>query len=589
MKQFFKMMFASALGGLVAIGAIIFITTFTLIGIAAAFGNQPEYAPEPNTVFKLSLNGSLQETAESNPLDFLSFGNIVSDISIKDVLKAIRTAKDDDRIRGIYLEAGVLTGGTAGIDAVRRALIDFKTSGKFVVAYGNTYTQGSYYLCSVADKVFLNPLGMVDIHGLTGEVTFYKGILRKVGVEMVVFKVGTYKGAVEPYMLDKLSDENREQIASYQQGIWNNIAGGIAQSRNLTPADVNDFANKGYTLAPAEKVVELGFVDELKYKPEAEEYVRELAGQTGKELKTAGLNKIRNIKEPPHKSNDEIAILYAEGEIVEEVTSSLYGSKAITDKMAGELAKLRKNEHVKAVVFRVNSPGGNAYVSDRIWREVEELRKEKPIVVSMGNVAASGGYYISCAASRIIAEANTLTGSIGVFGVIPNAAELYKMLDVTTEVVQTNTYGDLLNPARPLRADEKALLQGHVEHMYDVFLTRCADGRGKTREEIDRIGQGRVWTGQQALDNGLVDALGGIDEAIAAAAELAELTDYRITHVVAGVKDFYQELLGKQLEDLKLSLLKSVAGDEYKYLKALNDLKHHTGVQARLLYDIQPL
>jgi protease-4 len=589
MKQFFKMMFASALGGLVAIGATILIGTFILIGIAAAFDSSPEYAPSSGTVFKLSLNGSLQETAGDNPLRFLSFGDIATTMSVKDVLKAIRTAKENDRITGIYLHAGALQSGTANLDVIRRALLDFKTSGKFIVAYGDNYTQAGYYLCSAADKIFLNPLGSVDIHGLVSETTFYKGILAKLGVEMAVFKVGTYKGAVESYMLDKLSDENREQIVSYQQGIWGNIVQAIAQSRNLSPNDVNNFANRGYFVSPAEKTVELGFIDELKYKADAEEYIKDLAGQTDNKLQTAGLDKMKRIKDlMPPTSKNEIAILYAEGEIMTETVSSIYGSNLITEKMAGELAKLRKDDKVKAVVFRVNSPGGSVYVSDQIWKEVTELKKVKPIVVSMSNVAASGGYYISCAANKIIAEPNTITGSIGVFSVIPNAAGLYKKLDVTTDIVKTNTYGDLLDPSRPIRADEKALMQAHTEYFYDVFLTRCADGRGKTKEEIDQIGQGRVWTGQQALERGLVDALGGIDEAVTAAAELAELTEYRITHV-SDTKDFFQSLLQQQLEEIKLSFVKSVVGDEYRYLKALNEAKQTKGVQARLLYDIQPL
>jgi protease-4 len=588
MKQFFKMMFASALGGLVAIGAIILIGSFILAGIAASFSSRPDYVPKANTVFKLSLDGPLEETVEANPLNFLSFSEAITPIAIKDILKSIRAAKENDNVKGVYLEAGMLSAGTPGIDVVRRALIDFKTSGKFIVAYGDNYTQGCYYLCSVADKIFLNPLGIVDIRGLVSETTFYKGVFNKLGIELEIFKVGTHKGAVERFMLDKLSDENRGQIASYQQGVWRNITANIAQSRGLSPEDVNNFANKGYTLSPAGKTVELGFVDELKYKPEAEEYVKELAGQTGDKLKVAGLDKMKSIPEPVQTSADRIAVLYAEGEIMDEAVSSLYGSKLITGKMAGELAKLRKDEKVKAVVFRVNSPGGSAYVSEQIWREVVELKKVKPIVVSMSDVAASGGYYISCAASKIVAEANTITGSIGVFSLVPNATNLFKKLDITTDVVQTNTYGDLLNPARPLRADEKALVQANVEHIYDVFLARCADGRGKTKEEIDQIGQGRVWTGEQALERGLVDALGGIDEAVSLAAELAGLTDYRLTHV-STTTDFLQNLLGKQLEDIKISLVKSFVGDEYRYLKALNDVKHSSGVRARLPYDIQPL
>jgi protease-4 len=588
MKQFFKMMFASALGGLVAIGLVITILIFSLIGMAAAFGSSPEYVPKPNTVFKLSLSGVLNETATENPFEFLSFGSITKPLAVKGILKSIRVAKENDNIKGIYLEAGTLSAGTASIDVIRRALIDFKTSGKFIVAYGDNYTQGSYYLCSVADHLFLNPLGILDLHGLVSETTFYKGISAKLGIEWEVFKVGTYKGAVERYMLDKLSDENREQITSYQQGIWHNITTGIAESRNLTVEDVNNFADKGYLLSAAEKVVELGFADELKYKPEAEAYVKELAGQTGDKLKTASLSKMENVKESPRVHADRIAVLYAEGEIADELLSSVYGDKLITGKTAGELEKLRKDDKVKAVVLRVNSPGGSAYISEQIWHEVTELKKVKPIVVSMSDVAASGGYYISCAASRIIAEPNTITGSIGVFSVIPNAASLYDKLDVTTDIVKTNTYGDLLDPSRPLRADEKALMQANVERIYDLFLTRCADGRGKTKEEIDRIGQGRVWTGEQALERGLIDALGGLDEAVAAAAELAELTDYQLTHLYES-PDFFKSLFEKQLEDVRTAMVKGVVGEEYAWLKALNKLKLQRGIQARIPYDISPL
>jgi protease-4 len=588
MKQFFKMMFASALGGLVAIGAVIIIGSFVLIGLAATIGSKPAYTPEANTVFKLSLNGQLEETAQENPFEFLSFGEVLSAVSVKDVLKAIRVAKENAQVRGIYLEAGTLTAGTASLDVIRRALLDFKAGGKFIVAYGDSYTQGCYYLCSVADKVFLNPMGAVNIRGLASETTFYKGILAKVGVEIEVFKVGTYKGAVEPFLLDKLSEENREQITSYMQGIWSNVAQAIAQSRNLAPAEVNSFANRGHAVSPAEKTVELGFVDELKYKAEAEVYVKELAGQTDDRLKTAGLERMKTVRDLAPTGKDEIAILYAEGEIMDERVSSLYDSKLITEELVEELDKLRRNEGVKAVVFRVNSPGGSTYVSEQIWKAVAELKKVKPIVVSMGDVAASGGYYISCGANRIIAEANTLTGSIGVFGLFPNATGLFKKLDVSTEIVQTNTYGDLMNPARPMRADEKALLQANVDYIYDLFLSRCADGRGKTKEAIDRIGQGRVWTGQQALEIGLVDALGGIDEAVSAAAQLAELTEYGLTHVT-GEKNLLQSLLKKQLEEVKLSWVKHVIGDEYRYLKALDEVKRVAGVQARLLYDIQTL
>ncbi len=588
MKQFFKMMFASTLGVFVALGLVIMIGTFVVIGMVASFGSQPEYAPKSNTVFKLSLNGPLYDNAEENPWDMF-MGSSVKALSVTDILKAIRVAKDNNNIQGIYLEAGSFYGGTASIDLIRRALLDFKESGKFIVSYADSYGQGAYYLCSVADKMYLNPLGSVQMMGLSSTTTFWKGLYEKIGFEWMIFKVGTYKGAVERYMLDKLSDENREQISSTQQVRWTNITSELAKARGISVDQINRYVNEGMLFLPAQKFIDMGFIDELKYKPEAEEYVKELAGQTDDKLKVAGLDKMKNIRVKEKAKEDQIAILYAEGQIMpEQLSAVMGGEKLITEKMANELIKLRKNDKVKAVVFRVNSPGGSAYISEQIWREVVELKKVKPIVVCMGDVAASGGYYIACAANKIVAEPNTITGSIGVFSTVPNVAGVYNKLGLKTDVVKTNTFSDLYDVERPMRGDEKALFQAGVEDMYDVFLTRCADGRGMTKEAIDQVGQGRVWTGQQALERGLVDELGGIDEAVASAAQLADLTDYSITQVT-GKKDIFKELFEKQLEDMKISIAKSVLGDDYKYFKALNQTKYFTGVQARLPFDVDPL
>ncbi|GHU54800.1 signal peptide peptidase SppA [Bacteroidia bacterium] len=587
MKQFFKMMFASALGVFLAIGLVILILTFGMIGMVASMSSQSEFVPAKNSVFKLSLNGELTETSVDNPYAQL-FGQ-EQGLSVKDIVKSIRAAKENKNVKGIYLESGVLfSAGIPSIDAIRRELIDFKESGKFIVAYSDNYTQGAYYLCSVADKIFVNPKGSVLVDGLSSQITFYKGLLNKIGVEMEIFKVGTYKGAVEPYMLDKLSDANREQITSYQQSIWGNITKAIAGSRNITQQAINDFADNGYFYAATEKAVEVGLVDELKYRPEAEEYVKEQAGQKGDKLKVASLDKMKNIKVSTRKSSNEVAILYAEGNIQNKVLSSLAGNNVgITDDMVDALIKLRKDDKVKAVVFRVNSRGGDAYLSEQIWHEVVELKKVKPIVVSMSDYAASGGYYISCAANKIIAEPNTLTGSIGIFGSIPNFSGLYKKLDLTIDEVKTNTFGGFLDVNRPWRDDERALMQANIERGYDLFITRCADGRGKTKEKIDQIGQGRVWTGEQALERGLVDALGGLDEAIVAAAELAEVTDYQVTNVF-GNKDFFQQFFEKQLENVKVSVVKSVIGEEeFNHLQALNEFKRNTGILARIPYEFE--
>ncbi len=581
-------MFASALGVFVAVGLISIVFIFTIIGIASSINSTPDYSPKNNTVYKLTLDGSLSDNTEENPLAML-MGETEKALSLKDILSTIQTAKENKNISGIYIEAKSLNAGSASLEAIRRALTDFKESGKFVIAYSDNYSQGCYYLCSMADKVFLNPQGTLGLIGMASQTMFYKELLKKVGVDMMIFKVGTYKGAVEPFMLDKLSDANREQIQSYMSTIWDNVTSGIAESRNISTEDINNFANQGYAFASAEKAVECKLVDELKYRPEAEEYVKELAGQSDKRLQTADITKIKSIKTINREKADRIAILYAEGEIKPEVSSSPYNvEQTITEKVATELIKLKNDNNIKAVVFRVNSPGGSAFVSEQIWRQVVELKKVKPIVVSMGDVAASGGYYISCAASKIIAEPNTLTGSIGIFGIFPNVTGLFNKLSLTTDIVKTNTYADLGDMSRPMREDEKVLIQSFVERGYETFITRCADGRGMSKEAINEIGQGRVWTGEQAKERRLVDELGGINKAIETAASLADLSDYSLTYV-SGTKDFWKEFIEKQLGEVKVSIVKSVLGDEYEYFKNLSNIKTTTGVQARLPYDVKPL
>jgi protease-4 len=535
---------------------------------------------------KLSLKGSLTETSSDSPFGSL-FGKEAS-LSLKDILAAIETAKESESIEGIFLDASYLATGTANVDAIRRALIDFKEEGKFVVAYADNYTQRCYYLSSVADKVFMNPLGLLQLSGLASQTTFYKGILKKIGIEMMVFKVGSYKGAVEPFLLDKLSDENREQITSYQQGIWKNIVRNIAAARNISEADVNYFADQGLMFAQGEKSVECGLIDALKYRDEAENYVKELIGiETDKKLKTVSVARMKNPKKnTPAKKGDCIAVIYAEGEITSSDATSPYSNTYITEKLAKELIKLRNEDQVKAVVLRVNSPGGSGYVSEQIWKQVNELRKEKKIVVSMGSVAASGGYYISCAADKIISEANTLTGSIGVFGIFPNATGLFEKLDLATDVVKTNHFSDFGNMSRPMRDDDKALMQAYIEHFYDLFLTRCADGRGMSKEAIDKIGQGRIWTGEQAQEIGLVDETGGIDRAIEVAAELAELSDYQVRTVV-GSTDPLTDFLKKQLGDIKWSIVKDALGEDYTSFEMIRTIRNTSGIQARLPYDIE--
>lgn len=582
------MMFASALGVFVAMGLFIFLSIFYLIGLAGSLGSSSVYMPKSNTVFKISLDGSITDSDINNPFSGL-LSSEEGPVSLQSLLESIEKAKNNDNIKGIYLEAGMLSTGTANRQAIRRALLDFKESGKFIVAYGDIMTQGNLYICSVADKIFVNPKGAVEVSGMVSQTMFYKGLMEKIGVDLEIFKVGTYKGAVEPFMLDKLSDANREQIDSYINSIWNNITNGIAESRGITAESINAFSNEGLSFSDPVKAIEYGLVDDLKYKEEADTYVKELAGQSGKELKTTSIDKIKNIKTAKKEKGGQIAILYAEGEIRKSTPASAWESQNyISEKMVKELIKLKNDDNVKAVVLRVNSPGGSAYISEQIWHQVEEIKKEKPIVVSMGSLAASGGYYISCAANKIVAEPTTLTGSIGIFGILPNTTGTFKKIGVTSDVVKTNKYADIGNMARPMQEDEKVLIQQNVERGYDLFITRCADGRGMTKEQIDAIGQGRVWTGEQAIEKGLVDQLGGIETAIQTAADLAELTEY-YTVDISGSKDFFTELLEKQLNDIKFSILHDVLGEDLEYIKTLNTIRSVSGVQARLPYDMKAL
>lgn len=592
MKQFFKMMFASTLGFFVGLMLAGMIAIVFMIGMVAGLSSnsQAVYTPKAeNSVFKIAFEGDIRESAEENPFTNLLTGR-EPDLSLRDLLKSIRHAKEQESVKGIYLDMGVFSGGTASLDAVRRALMDFKESGKFIVAYADNYTQGGYYLASVADKIYLNPQGILGLTGLSSRTMFYKGLLQKIGVEMMVFKVGTYKGAVEPFIADKLSDANCEQITSYQNSIWGNITKGIAKSRNITVEDVNRFADEGAFFASPEKAVEYKLIDELKYRSEVEKYLIEQSGQTGDKLKTVGLSNMKNVKKTEREYRNKIAIVYAEGEIMQQIISSPYSGNfpCISEKINDDLRKLADNKDVKAVVLRINSPGGSAYTSEQIWKQVYELKKKKPVVVSMGSVAASGGYYIASGASKIIAEPNTLTGSIGIFGMFPNTAGLFNKLALTTDIVKTNRYADFGDPARPMTDDEKALIQGYIERGYDTFLTRCAEGRGVSKADIDSIGQGRVWTGEQALKIGLVDELGGIERAVELAGELAEIYNYNIMEVSTD-HDFLKELLEKQIEVVKQSVVKDMLGDEYEHFRTLRKVKATYGIQARIPYDLKPL
>ncbi|MDD4516103.1 signal peptide peptidase SppA [Massilibacteroides sp.] len=587
MKQFFKNVFASTFGVLIGVTIMVSVAVFGLFVSIASSSGDSEYKPKKNTVFKLSLDGEIVENNVTNP--FLELMGEKESLSLSKILRSIRVAKENDNIKGIYLEMGQTSVSPATASAIRDALGEFKESGKFIVSYSDAYTQGGYYIASMADSVFVNPLGNIYLTGLSSIGIFYPELAEKVGVKYEIFKVGTFKGAVEPYFLKKYSDANREQITSFQQSIWKNMTSAILQSRRISEERLNEFINDGHFIDKAETALEYQLVDAIRYRYEAENAVKALAGQAEEDkFKTADVSQMSRIKDKTKVKEDKIAILYAEGIIQESSGSSSFGmdEQTISEKMVDEFRKLNDDDEVKAVVFRVNSRGGSAYISEQIWKQVYELKQKKPVVVSMGSYAASGGYYISCAANQIVAEPTTLTGSIGVYGIIPNFTGTAEKIGVTTDVVKTNELADLGNLTRPMTDQEKALIQANVERTYDLFLTRCAEGRGMTKEEIDFIAQGRVWTGEQALERGLVDKLGNVGTAIETAAELAELEDYSVFAYNAN-KDFFTELLEKQLDEMKINLIKNTLGEKFELFKVLYNAKPQEGIQALSPIELQ--
>lgn len=545
MKDFLKFMAATVVGIIVASVLMFFLGTLSLVGMAAS--SESETMVEENSVFMIELNGMVSERSVDNPLASI-MGETNASIGLSDLLASIKKAKENENIKGIYLQgSAMLSAGYASLEAIHNALKDFKESGKFIVAYADIYSQGEYYLASVADKVLLNPSGMIQWNGLSAQPMFFKDLLEKVGVEMQIFKVGTYKSAVEPFIATEMSDANREQITAYLGSIWQTMTSDIAANRGISVEQLNQLADKMMMLQPAQENVAGGLADTLIYKNDVRNYLKKMVGiDEDDKLNVIGLSGMKNVKktQPKDPSGNIIAVYYAEGEIVDEVSASAMGGEAsiVGNEVISDLRKLKDDEDVKAVVLRVNSPGGSAFASEQMWYAISELKKEKPVIVSMGDYAASGGYYISCNADTIVAEPTTITGSIGIFGMFPSVGKLVDKVGLNFDVVKTNTYADFGDLTRPMSDGEKALMQANVERGYDLFLTRCADGRGMTKEAIDKIGQGRVWTGSMALELGLVDVLGGIDTALDIAIQKAGVEAYTVQNY-PGEKSFFETLM----------------------------------------------
>lgn len=583
MKEFVKYTLATLCGLFIASIALSLLGVLSLVGLLSLESAPPSL--QPQSVLRITLNGELQEDTPPDPFSEL-FGNDYRPISLRETLAAIRSAKTNPAIRGIYLEAQLMTGATpAMIREIREALMDFKKSGKFILAYGDNYTQGCYYICSAADTVILNPQGQINWCGMAAQPIFYKDLLEKIGVRMQVFKVGSYKSAVEPFTLTQMSEANREQLSSYLNDIWQTMLADVAESRYLSPDQLNGYADSLSFLRPATDLLRNGMVDTLAYIDGVNRLLRAKAGCGSKDkLSMVSVKEMAAYAMAEPKKGDKITIYHAYGDIVDR-TNDWNTNVISAENTCRDLKTLREDESVKAVVLRVNSGGGSAYASEQIWHEVKLLAQTKPVVVSMGGMAASGGYYLSCGASYIVAEPTTLTGSIGIFGMIPDASQLLReKLGLHFDVVKTNEHADFGTPARPFNPAEASLMQQYIQRGYQLFTGRVSEGRKMELKKVEELAEGRVWTGRQALENGLVDANGNLQTAIEKAAELAQTEQYYIEYGPAPTP-WYEELFTKQKQDYLNTFLQESLGQYYTSLMNLQQLREMNPVQARLPYE----
>ncbi|WP_243347583.1 signal peptide peptidase SppA [Parabacteroides sp. FAFU027] len=576
MKQFFKMAFASALGFFIT--AIVIISLFIFVfAVAISQMESTTFKTKPNSVLHLKLEGEIVERSKENPFQQIFSDYKVGRLGLDDILSAIDKAEKDDNIRGIYLDFKIPIAGMATVEEIRNRLKEFKKSGKFVVAYADQYAQKDFYLATVADTILLNPVGMIDFRGIGGQPVFFKKALDKLGIEMQIFKVGTYKSAVEPFIQEKMSDANKAQVTEYISEIWNHLLKEISVSRKIPVEKLNAYANEGMLMQPAEKDIKYRLADKLIYRTDVWTYLKKLAHSDAKEEK--GLVEISDmVKAESQESQyeDKVAIVYAAGGIDDGDSEGIN-----SEKLSRDLMDVKGDSSVKAVVFRVNSPGGSAYGSEQIWHVIKEIQKVKPVVVSMGDYAASGGYYISCPASAIVAQPTTLTGSIGIFGMFPNVEKLTEKLGLTFDEVSTNRFATTPSINRPMRADEKALFQGYINEGYKLFVGRCAAGRKVKTEKIEAVAQGHVWTGEKAIQIGLVDKLGGIQTALELAAQKAKLKNYNVESFPKK-KSFMEEIFSDMQDDASDVLAKFYFGENLKYYKVLQNLQKQQPMQARL-------
>ena len=587
MKDFIKYTLATIVGLLLFSTIMTVIFIISIAGMAASEGMTSPI--QKKSILKISLNTSMEERADEMPFDIAALtGSEDETIGLDEAIIALDKAAKNKNILGVYLEGGSLSATPAMAEELRHALARFKESGKWILAYGDAYSKNAYYLSSLADKIMLNPIGFLDWSGLASEPIFYKGLLEKVGVKMQVFKVGTYKSAVEPFINTSMSDANREQVTSFLTSIWNNMLKDVAQSRAMSVEQLNGLADSMTMLSDPTLSVKSGLVDTLCYISDVKRILKEQAGlDEDDDLRFVTLKDVAHAETLKDKVSDEIAVYYAYGDIVEETGGMSFSTEhqIVGKKVIKDLQRLREDDDVKAVVMRVNSGGGSAYASEQIWKEVTLLKEKKPVIVSMGGMAASGGYYISCAANKILAEASTLTGSIGIFGMIPDPSELLtQKLGLNFDVVKTNALSDLGAMGRPLNETEGAMLQSHINQGYELFTGRVADGRKMKQDDVKAIAEGRVWTGEQALGIGLVDKLGDLDDAIAAAAEAAGIEKYSVGRYPDS-EPWYADLLEKQKKSYLEEEMRATLGEYYNSFNLLRTLNRQAPVQARIPFD----
>lgn len=587
MKTFLKYTLAT-ITGIIICSILFFIIMLASFSAMVAIGNKTTSVPE-NSVLVLKAGVAIPDRSDNNPVSGLDLVNMTVNpaTGLNDILKNIKKAAEDPKIKGILIENGLIPSGWATTEEIRNALVKFRESGKFVIAYTDyILLQEGYYLSTAADKIFINPSSTVDFKGLSGEVMFYRNALEKMGIEVQVTRHGKFKGAVEPFMLDGLSDENEEQIRAYVGSIWSHVVSGIARSRGITEERLNQLADSLVGYSP-EGALKCGLVDGLLFRDALNDTLKILSGMTTDDkINLVQMSKYTRVPEQNKmvSAKNKISVIYASGSIVAgKGTGNNIGGNAFSE----VIRKERLDSNVRAIVLRVNSPGGNATASDLIWREIHLASKVKPVVISMGNYAASGGYWISTPGIKIFASPTTITGSIGVFGLLPNTDKLMdQKLGISTETVKTNKNSDFPSVFRPMSTYEKQVMQMNVDKIYNDFLDKVSAGRNMSREAIDSIGQGRVWSGANALEIGLVDEAGGLNAAIESAASLAGVSTYSVKELPVE-QDPYMKLMSQLGGDVKMRILRKELGESLKIVNAIKEVSTLSGVQARLPYFIE--